>query len=82
MLSSGRVSFYIMPVEGAGTKVGLCLGHKLALIRPCPHQKPGVKPGVREQQAIPASYKTPAMLLLKYNSCILIQLLLTIVKQI
>jgi hypothetical protein len=32
MLSNGRVIFYIMPVEGAGTKVGLCLGYKLALI--------------------------------------------------
>jgi len=28
------VSFYIIPVEGADTKVGLCLGHKLALVRP------------------------------------------------
>jgi len=30
------VSFYIMPVERAGgTKVGLCVGHKLVLIRLC-----------------------------------------------
>jgi len=36
LASRGRVSFYIMPVEGeGGTKVGLCLRHKLALIRLC-----------------------------------------------
>ena len=35
MASRGRVSFYIMTVEGAsGTKIGLWLGHTLALIRP------------------------------------------------
>ena len=28
------------------------------------HQKPGVNPGAREGYAVPASYKTPAMLLI------------------
>ena len=34
LASRGRASFNIMTVEGGVTKVGLYLGHNLALIRP------------------------------------------------